>query len=138
MMRSVVLVLMSLALAVPAFGKSHNDTYPVPCSELWGAVKDTLSSPENYSIVATDDTKMTAMYDVHHAVHTSITGAALQRTNSVALTAQGTGCEMQVHSNYSGWNHDDAGDFKNRVNESLAKLKAAKPSESAKPPDATK
>lgn len=134
----LVLVLMSLALALPAFGGAHKDNYPVPCSELWGAVKDTLGNPENYSIVATDDTKMTAMYDVHHAVHTSITGAALQRTNSVALTPQGSGCEMQVHSNYSGWNHSDAGDFKKRVDDSLAKLKVSQPSESAKPPDATK
>ena len=138
MMRFVVVALMSLILVVPAFGAAHKDTYPVPCSEVWAAVKDTLGNPENYSIVATDDTKMTAMYDVHHAVHTSITGAALQRTNSVALNPQGTGCEMQVHSNYSGWNHSDAGDFKKRVDESLTKLKAAQPSEPAKPEGATK
>ena len=137
-MRIVVVALLSLTLVLPAFGGTHKDNYSVPCSDLWGAVKDTLGNAENYNIVASDDTKMTAMYDVHHAVHTSITGAALQRTNSVALTAQGAGCEMQVHSNYSGWNHSDAGDFKKRVDESLAKLKAAPPSEPAKPPDATK
>jgi hypothetical protein len=138
MMKFVVGALMALIVVVPAFGAAHKDNYPVPCSELWAAVKDTLGNPENYSIVASDDTKMTAMYDVHHAVHTSIAGAALQRTNSVALTDQGTGCEMQVHSNYSGWNHSDAGDFKKRVDESLAKLKAAKPAEPAKPEGATK
>jgi len=138
MMRFVVVALLSLTVVVPAFGGTHKDNYPVPCSELWGAVKDALGNPENYSIVATDDTKMTAMYDVHHAVHTSITGAALQRTNSVALNPQGSGCEMQVHSNYSGWNHSDAGDFKKRVDESLTKLKASKPSEPAKPADASK
>jgi hypothetical protein len=137
-MRIVVVALLSLTFVVPAFGKNHQDTYPVVCSELWAAVKDTLGNAENYSMVASDDTKMTAMYDVHHAVHTSITGAALQQTNSVALTPQGTGCNMQVHSNYSGWNHSDAGDFKKRVDESLAKLKAAQPSEPAKSPDTTK
>ena len=138
MMRFVVGALMSLILVVPAFSSAHKDTYPVPCSELWTAVKDTLGNPSNYSIVTTDNTQMTASYDVKHAVHTSITGAALQRTNSVALNPQGTGCEMQVHSNYSGWNHSDAGDFKKRVDESLAKLKASKPPEPAKPEDVTK
>jgi hypothetical protein len=133
MMRFVVVALMLLTVAMPAFGGAHKDNYPVPCSQLWGAVKDTLGNAENYSIVASDDTKMTAMYDVHHAVHTSIAGAALQRTNSVALTPQGSGCEMQVHSNYSGWNHDDAGDFNKRVAESLAKLKAPKPADTGKP-----
>jgi len=137
-MRIVVVALISLALVVPALSKNHQDTYPVACSELWAAVKDTLGNQQNYSIVASDETKMTAMYDVHHAVHTSITGAALQQTNSVALTPQGNGCQMQVHSNYSGWNHSDAGDFKKRVDESLAKLQAAKPADPAKPADTSK
>jgi hypothetical protein len=34
---------------------------------------------------------------------------------------------MQNVSNYSGVEHDDRGDFKKRVDESLAKLKAEKP-----------
>jgi hypothetical protein len=45
---------------------------------------------------------------------------------------------MQVDSSYSGWEHDDQGDFKKRVDESLNKLKAAKPSDSAKPADSPK
>jgi hypothetical protein len=40
---------------------------------------------------------------------------------------------MQVKSNYSGFEHDDSGDFRKRVEESFAKLKAAKPAELAKP-----
>ena len=132
MMRFVVAGLLSLTFVVPAFGGAHKDNYSVPCSEVWAAVKDTLANPDNYSIVTSDDKAMTASYDVHHAVHTSIAGAALQRTNSVALNTQGNGCEMQVHSNYSGWNHSDAGDFKKRVDESLAKLKGTQSSEPAK------
>ncbi len=136
--RFVVVALMSLTLAVPAFGKSHKDTYPVPCSDLWGAVKDTLSNPENYSAVESDDTKMTASYHVKHSAHVTVTGAVLQRKNRVTLVSNGPGCEMQVVSNYSGFEHSDAGDFKKRVDDSLAKLKAAKPSEPAKPADAPK
>ncbi len=40
---------------------------------------------------------------------------------------------MQVVSNYSGWEHNDRSDFKTRVDESLAKLAAATPSQPAKP-----
>ena len=131
--RLVVVALLSLALALPAFGKTYKSTYPVACSEVWGAVKDTLSNPENYNVVETDDAKMTAAYNVKHAAHVSITGAVLQRTNHVTLVSKGTGCEMQVVSNYSGLEHDDKGDFKKRVDESLAKLQAAPPAQAAKP-----
>ncbi len=136
MMKSLVVVLMSLALALPAFGKTYKSTYTVPCSEVWGAVKDTLSNPENYSVVESDDTQMKASYDVKHSAHVNISGAALQRTNHVTLVSKGTGCEMQVVSNYSGWEHNDKGDFKTRVDESLAKVKESKPSDPAKPADA--
>jgi hypothetical protein len=138
MMKSVVVALISLAVALPAFGKTYKRTYSDPCSELWGAVKDTLNNPENYSVVEIDDAKMTASYDVKHAAHVNISGAVLQRTNHVTLVSKGAVCEMQVVSNFSGWEHDDKGDFKKRVDESLAKLKGSKPSEPAKPPDASK
>ena len=128
-----VVVLMSLALALPAFGKTYKSTYPVPCGDLWGAVKDNLSNPENYSVEESDDAQMTAAYKVKHAAHVTITGAALQRTNHVALVSKGTECEMQVKSNYSGFEHDDSGDFRKRVEESFAKLKGTKPAEPAKP-----
>jgi hypothetical protein len=100
---------------------------------VWGAVKDTLSNPENYAVAESDDTKMTASYNVKHSVHVNVTGAVLQRTNHVTLVSKGKGCEMQVVSNFSGWEHDDKGDFKKRVEEFLAKPKASIPSESAKP-----
>jgi hypothetical protein len=137
-MKFAVVALMSLAVAMPAFGKTYKSTYPLACSEVWGAVKDTLSNPENYTVGESDDTQMTASYNVKHAAHVTITGAALQRTNHVTLVSKGTGCEMQVVSNYSGFEHNDKGDFKTRVDESLAKLKAAKPPEPAKPADPTK
>ncbi len=136
--RVMVVVLMSLGLSLPMFGETYKDSYSVPCSDLWGAVKDTLSNPENYNVSARDDAKMTASYKVKHAVHVTITGALLQRTNRVTLVPKGTGCEMQVVSNYSGFEHDDRGDFKKRVDEFLAKPKAEQPSEPAKPVDPAK
>jgi hypothetical protein len=126
----------SLLLALPAFAMTYKTTYPIPCNQVWVGVKDTLSVPENYTVLSSDDTQMNASYDVKHSAHVNISGTVLQRTNKVTLVTKGTGCEMQVVSNYSGWEHNDKGDFKKRVDESLAKINAAKPSEPTKPADA--
>jgi hypothetical protein len=126
----------SLFLALPAFAMTYKTNYPIPCNQVWVAVKDMLSVPENYTVVTSDDTQMNASYDVKHSAHVNVSATVLQRTNKVILVTKGTGCEMQVVSNYSGWEHNDKGDFKKRVDESLAKINAAKPSEPTKPPDA--
>ena len=140
-MKFAVVALMSLAVAVPAFGagnKTYKTTYPVPCSELWGAVKVALSNLDNYKDVQSDEDKMTADYNVKHSVHWSVIGAVNQGKNRVSLLPTGTTCEMSVVSMYSGLSHNDQGDFKKRVDEALAKLKAATPSQPAKPADASK
>ncbi len=136
--RLAVLALMSLALALPVFGKTYKSTYPVSCGEVWAGVKDTLSNPENYNVAKSDDTKMTASYQVKHSVHVSVTGTLLQRTNRVTLVSKGAACEMQVVSNFSGFEHNDQDDFRKRVDESLAKLKSAPPSQPAKKEDPAK
>ena len=131
--RLAIVLLMSSALALPAFGKTYKSTYDVPCGEVWNAVKDTLGNPDNYAVTESDDTKMTASYDVKHAAHVTITGAVLQRKNHVTLVSKGAACEMQVVSNYSGFEHNDREDFKKRVDESLAKLKSVTPPQPGKP-----
>jgi hypothetical protein len=136
--RIMIVVFVSLVLVVPMLGETYKDSYPIPCSDLWPAVKDTLSNPENYTVVKNDDVKMTSSYKVKHNVHVTITGALLQRDNKVTLVTKGTNCEMQVVSNYSGFEHDDRGDFKKRVDDSLANLKAKKTAEAPKPPDPNK
>jgi len=133
----VVAFLLSI-LGLPASAGTHKYPYPVACSALWGAVKDTLRNSHNYKIVGSDDSQMTASYNVKHSAHLSISGALAQGTNHVNLVSTDAGCEMQVDSSYSGWEHDDQGDFKKRVDESLNKLKIAKPSEPAKPADSAK
>jgi hypothetical protein len=125
--RIVAAALGSLVLALPMLGETYKDTYQVPCSDLWPAVKDALSNPANYTIVKNDDGKMTSTFKVKHQIHVTITETLLQRNNKATLVSKGTSCEMQNVSNYSGVEHDDRGDFKKRVDESLAKLKAEKP-----------
>ncbi len=141
MMRYVATALMSLALALPAFGarsKTYKTTYPVPCSEVWSAVKVALGNPDNYKDVQSDEDKMTADYNVKHSVHWSVIGAVNQGKNHVTLLPAGNTCEMSVVSMYSGLSHNDQGDFKKRVDEARAKLKGSTPGEPAKPTDATK
>jgi hypothetical protein len=130
--RFVVVAMTSLVLALPMCAKTYKYTYPIACSDLWTAVKDTLSKPHNYTVKKNDDAKMTASYDVKHVIHVTITETILQRTNKVTLVPKGTGCEMQVVSNYSGVEHNDRDDFKKCVDESLVKPKTAKAPEPPK------
>jgi hypothetical protein len=44
---------------------------------------------------------------------------------------------MQVQSTHRGPAHDDAGDFKQRLDQSLAKLKDSKPPDAPKPGETT-
>ncbi|MGA3056013.1 MAG: hypothetical protein ABSD63_17535 [Candidatus Korobacteraceae bacterium] len=140
-MKFAVVALLALAVAMPAFGagdKTYKTTYPVPCSEVWSAVKVALGNPDNYKDVQSDEDKMAADYNVKHSIHWSVIGAVNQGKNRVSLLPTGTTCEMSVVSMYSGLSHNDQGDFKKRVDEALAKLKAATPSQPAKPADASK
>jgi hypothetical protein len=134
--RLAVVAMLALALALPAFGagnKTYKTTYPVPCSELWGAVKVALGNPDNYKDVQSEEDKMTADYNVKHSIHWSVIGAVNQGKNHVSLVPIGTTCEMSVVSMYSGLSHNDQGDFKKRVDEALSKLQAPRTAEPTKP-----
>jgi hypothetical protein len=133
MARSLVVTLLTLILAFPAFGKTYKTTYPNTCSDLWPAVKDTLGNKDEYAQVKIFDADMRADYQPKHSVHVDITGTLMQRMNHVALVPKGTNCEMQVVSNWSGWGHEDQGDFKKRVDATLAKPKAANTAQPTKP-----
>ena len=125
-MRLAVLALLSTAPVLPARSESYKSTYPDPCNVLWGAVKAALNVEAIYNVKSADEVKMSADYQPKHEVHFDITGTLTQRENHVYLTPKGTGCEMRVVSNYSGWGHNDEGDFKKRVDDSLASIKAGK------------
>jgi hypothetical protein len=126
MRRFVVVALMLLIVAGPAFAKTHKDDYSVSCTTLWAAVKDTLRNSGKYGIISIDNTEMSASFNI---------GGTLggKRVNSVLLNGKGDACEMQVQTAYSGFTNNDAGDFKKRVDEALAKQQAAPPAPPAKP-----
>ena len=118
MARSLVFILL-LALATPAFAKP----YPIPCSDLWSAVTDTLGNQGNYKIVATDYEEMKSSFIV--------VGALYPAVNALFLKPQGNGCGLQVKRGFTG--NDDESALRGRVNRALAKRTAAIPSAPAKP-----
>jgi len=126
MKRFVVVSILTLSVTMPSFCKTHKEMYSVSCSALWPAVKDALRNSGKYGILGIDSNEMTASF---------VIGGTLggKRINSVVLNGKGDTCEMQVQTAYSGLAHNDAGDFKKRVDESLAQLKTAPAAESKKP-----
>jgi len=126
MKRFVVVSILMLSVTMPSFCKTHKEMYSVSCSALWPAVKDALRNSGKYGILGIDSNEMTASF---------VIGGTLggKRINSVVLNGKGDTCEMQVQTAYSGLAHNDAGDFKKRVDESLAQLKTAPAAESKKP-----
>lgn len=123
-----------------AFGETYKTPFSVACGEVWPAVKATLADQEHYAKVIINDGTMNADYQPKHTVHVDISGTLLQRMNHVKLVPKDAGCEMQVVSNYSGWGHNDEGDFRKRVADNMTKAKtpgaqpaAAPVAEPAKP-----
>jgi len=125
MKRFVVVALIMLTGAGTSFAKTHKDNYSVPCSTLWSAVKDTLRNSGKYGIIGIDNTEMTASFNIGG----TLTG---KRVNSVVLNGKGDNCEMQVQTAFSGIANNDAGDFKKRVDASLAQQQ--QPPTSSTPP----
>jgi hypothetical protein len=125
------MVLMLLVVAGPSFAKTHKEMYSVSCGVLWPAVKDTLRNSGKYGILGIDNGEMTASF----VIGGSLTG---KRINSVVLNAKGDSCEMQVQTAFSGLVNNDEGDFKKRVDESLAKQQASPPAAPAKPESPSK
>ena len=117
-MKKLIVCAFLLSLAVPAIAKTHKDQYAMPCSSLWPAIRDVLRNSGKYGILSIANDEMTASYNIGGY----LTG---RRTNTVILNPVGQGCEMQIQTVFSGLVNNDAADFKNRVDASLAKLKEA-------------
>jgi hypothetical protein len=125
--RIAVVALMLSVFVGPSFAKIHKDMYSVPCSVLWSAVKDTLRNSGKYGILGIENAEMTATYSM------GMGSLGQKRSNSVVLNVKGdSSCEMVTQSGFSGLGTNDAGDFKKRVDASLAKLQASPPA-AAKP-----
>jgi hypothetical protein len=125
-MKRLLLLCLLFVLGGSALAKTHHDMFNVPCSTLWPAVKDTLRNSGKYGIIGIDNQEMTASYYI---------GGYMggKRSNALVLNSKGNECELQIQTVYSGMVHNDEGDFKKRVEESLKKLEASKGSTSGQP-----
>jgi len=117
-MQRLLVVLFLIMFGGSAIAKTHHDMFEVPCSTLWPAVKDTLRNSGKYGIIGIDNEEMTASYNI---------GGYMggKRTNSLVLNPKGNQCELQVQTSYSGLVHNDEGDLKDRIEQSLKKLQAS-------------
>ncbi len=118
-MKRFVIAFLLFTFALPAFASTHKENYSISCSELWRAVKDTLRNSGKYGIISITDSEMTASYNIGG----NLTG---KRMNTAILNSKddGKGCELQIQTAYSGIVNNDAGDFKQRVDQSITKLKS--------------
>ena len=128
-MKRLAAIALLIPFAVPAWTKTHRDVYNMSCSALWPAVKGVLKTSGKYNIIGIDSVEFTASFTVGSV----FSGKML---NSVVLNAKEPSCEMSVNTAYRGIEHNDAGDFKKRVDEALAKLPGTATPSTEKPADA--
>jgi hypothetical protein len=117
MKRSASVALL-LLVSAPLFAGVRKDTYPMPCSALWPAVKHTARNTGDYAVVFIDNDEMIASFAIG-------SGQGL-RFGSAVLNIKGDTCEMQVQVPEHGNLTDDTGSFKKRVDKTLADEQAAK------------
>lgn len=134
------LILVLAGCSAVGLGETYKTPFSFGCDQVWPSVKATLADQDHYAKVKINDGKMKADFQPKHTVHVDITGTLLQRMNHVTLVPQSDGgCEMDMISNYSGWGHNDEGDFRKRVQDAMVKAKvpgaapAAPVAEPAKP-----
>ena len=113
----VLLVVSALMWLGPfAFAKTHREVYQVSCDQLWIAVKDVVRNSGKYGIIGIDNQEMSISYNIGG-------GLGGKRINSVVLNRKGEdACEMQLQTAFSGLAHNDAGDFKQRLQEALGRM----------------
>ncbi len=119
--RSLLLPLL-LITAAPAFARSHPAKPPVPCSDVWNAVTQTLDDSREYTIIFVDGSQMRAVFSVFAARFPQIDAVKLK-------PHQGT-CELNIRMGFTG--NDDEWAFRRRVNRSLQRLETAKVSPAPK------
>lgn len=106
--------LLLFSLTIPAFAGTPKA--PLPCSELWPAVKATLGNGKNYIVVAMDSEEMKANFVVK--------GALYPQMNLVQLKDKKKGCDLDLRIGFTG--ADDEGAFRTRVHRAYKKMTAAK------------
>lgn len=116
-MSRFALVALLLLTSTPMLAGVRKDTYPMPCSGLWPAVKATVRDSGDYAVVFLSNDEMIASFAIG-------VGQGF-RMGSAVLNPKSDICEMQVQVHEQAF-VDDAGSFKKRVDKTLADMQAAK------------
>lgn len=125
---------LALASSLTAFGGDYKYNYPEPCGQIWGAVKTALGDSVSYSGTRFDEASLTADFQINRnipvkhngqPVQVQVSGWAGNNPRQVVLKAEGPGCSLQMLSHRSGLDRDGHKDLKARIDDALAKAKAA-------------
>jgi hypothetical protein len=122
MCKFLITLFLALASAAPALAKPV-DIYPVTCSDLWSALKDTLGDERNYGVISEDDVAQRAWF--------LVVGARGHYTQVVALKTRNGGCRANAIVLELGPDNGDWRQFQHRLRRSVAKLQAANPKAAA-------
>ncbi len=134
-MKTFLLMLLGLSLAVPAYSKAKDPhavkgVYPVSCDDLWIAVKETIHNRSNYGLSAVNDLDLTASFVV--------VGDSFIYNDRVALIQKGTGCEMKTDIGDIGAEPTNYRQFRTRVEHTLSRQQSAKAKDAPHDPGAPK
>jgi hypothetical protein len=117
-MKRLAAMSLLLLMSAPLLAGVRKDTYPIPCSALWPAVKGTVRNSGDYAVIFLDHDELIATFSIGM-------GQGL-RLGSAVLNPKGDTCEMQVQVPGFANLADDTGSFKKRVDKTLADMQAAK------------
>jgi len=117
MFRCFIASFFVLGFTASALAKSA-DVYPVPCKDLWEAVKDILGDEHNYGVISEDNQTQLALFVV--------VGALAHYTQKVVLRTENNGCRADATVLELGPDNLDWRQFQHRLAKSLAKLQAAR------------
>jgi hypothetical protein len=117
MSKCLIALFFVLVFTAPALAKSP-DVYPVPCKDLWEAVKDMLGDVHNYGIISEEDEEQRALFVV--------VGSQAHYTQKVVLRTKNSGCIADATVLEIGPDNSDWRQFQHRLALSLTKLQAAK------------
>jgi len=118
MCKFLITLFLALASAAPALAKPV-DIYPVTCSDLWSALKDTLGDERNYGVISEDDVAQRAWF--------LVVGARGHYTQVVALKTRNGGCRANAIVLELGPDNGDWRQFQHRLRRSVAKLQGRSP-----------
>jgi hypothetical protein len=131
-MRRIAAVVFLIVIAVvPLCAKTYSEIYPMSCSALWPAVKETVRNSGDYGVVFIDGAEMIASFSI------GASGNGVFRIETAVLNVKSdSSCELKVEPLAQPVFANDGADFKKRLDTALADLKTSQNSSAKRGDDA--